>query len=281
MNARNSRARVALILVLLILLSLRFEALFWILPAMALAVGVVGGMEIQRMATHKGFAGSLRVIIPGILAFVLAGLLPPARFIHWVIPVLAAVFLAAFTIQVFHKGVKDAYYSVPLDVFAPVYIGLPLGLGFQILQVDRIYFVYLLVSVWALDTAAYFVGCRWGRHKMSPVISPKKSWEGAAGGFLGCVAVAVLFKLFVPADAMCLTWGEMLAISALIGVFAQVGDLGESLLKRDAGVKDSGTAFAGHGGVLDRLDSVLFSFMVFYVFLLLDGRVPAPVLASL
>jgi phosphatidate cytidylyltransferase len=125
-------------------------------------------------------------------------------------------------------------------------------------------------GVWASDTCAYFVGTAFGRAKLCPAISPNKSWEGACGGFLGCVAavcflggrVLGLEGFTVPAPGFLEFAGGKInlpLIGVLIGVFAPLGDLVESWLKRFFGVKDSGALFPGHGGALDRIDSLLFA----------------------
>jgi phosphatidate cytidylyltransferase len=132
--------------------------------------------------------------------------------------------------------------------------------------------VLLMAIVWLGDTAAYYIGSRWGRHKMAPVISPKKSWEGAAAGFVtGLVAaVAWSFLRIGRLDP------RILAVAAATAVAAQIGDLVESMIKRGAGVKDSGTILPGHGGFLDRLDAMLFAapVLLFGLWILhLDGLV--------
>jgi len=121
-----------------------------------------------------------------------------------------------------------------------------------------------LLMVWLCDTAAYFIGIRWGRHKMSPYLSPKKSWEGAVAGSVTSVGVAVGL---VPLLGLPLSYGWAAVLGALVGVVGQVGDLAESLLKRQVGVKDSGRLIPGHGGMLDRVDSLLFVVPAVYYFL--------------
>ncbi len=118
---------------------------------------------------------------------------------------------------------------------------------------ERLTFM-LFVSVWVMDTAAYFVGRSIGQRKLAPVLSPKKTWEGAIGGFFGCFAVVFLFRQFSP-DM--LTPGRATAVALTIGVCGQVSDLAESLIKRAVGVKDSGALLPGHGGVMDRFDSFI------------------------
>ena len=113
----------------------------------------------------------------------------------------------------------------------------------------------MLLAVWAGDTFAYFGGRLIGRHKMAPTTSPGKTWEGFVFGTLATVFVA--FVALYKQDF--LTVGESIALGAIIAVAAPVGDLFESLLKRDAGVKDSGRLLGGHGGMLDRLDAFLFA----------------------
>ncbi len=118
--------------------------------------------------------------------------------------------------------------------------------------------IFLLVgfalSVAADDIAAYFVGTRFGKHKMAPSISPAKSWEGFAGGIAGAQFGAFLFFVFIHGlDPL-----HGLALGVLIGLLAPVGDLIESMAKREIGIKDSGTLLPGHGGVLDRLDAIVF-----------------------
>lgn len=113
----------------------------------------------------------------------------------------------------------------------------------------------VLVCVWGADTFAYFAGRSLGRHPLFPRVSPKKTWEGSAGGALGAIALAAGFKLFVP--ALPLTWFDVAAIGLACGVASQLGDLVESLFKRSVGVKDSGAWLPGHGGMLDRLDAAL------------------------
>jgi len=117
-----------------------------------------------------------------------------------------------------------------------------------------------LVMVWLIDTLAYFGGSTLGAHRLAPNVSPNKSWEGAAFGFVGALAGAGFGKWVFAIEAMSLT--ELLAFAAAIGVLSQVGDLVESMMKRDVGVKDASGLVPGHGGVLDRFDSFLFALPV-------------------
>jgi phosphatidate cytidylyltransferase len=108
-----------------------------------------------------------------------------------------------------------------------------------------------LVLVWIADTAAYFVGRAWGRRRLAPSISPGKTWEGAAGGLIGATLYAIIIAFFIDAGA----WLALVVTALLLGMVSIVGDLFESAVKRQAGVKDSGSLLPGHGGILDRIDS--------------------------
>jgi phosphatidate cytidylyltransferase len=126
----------------------------------------------------------------------------------------------------------------------------------------------LIISVWVNDTAAYLVGSRWGRHRMSPKISPKKSWEGFAAGTLGTIAVWV-GTYFLIQSPITLTWHVLTGVA--VAIAAAIGDLFESRLKREAEVKDSGTLLPGHGGFLDRFDSMIIVAVVTYYMLVFGG----------
>ena len=123
--------------------------------------------------------------------------------------------------------------------------------------------LFAIALVWAADSGAYFVGSKFGKHKLAPAISPGKTWEGVVGG----MATAMLFAV-VALKLLGLSWSALPALALLTAVTAGisvVGDLFESLMKRHAGMKDSGTIFPGHGGVMDRIDSLLAALPVFVV----------------
>ncbi len=129
--------------------------------------------------------------------------------------------------------------------------------------------LFALCLVWAGDTLAYFVGRAIGRRPMAPVLSPKKTWEGAVANVLGSLVAALLFARWLEAKP-----GQLLVVAALANVAGQIGDLVESAYKRSAGVKDSGVLLPGHGGMLDRIDSLIFAVPVvwWYFGVLLHGR---------
>jgi phosphatidate cytidylyltransferase len=150
---------------------------------------------------------------------------------------------------------EEAIPALGILAFGIPYFAVPIASLHQLKRLDPWLVFLLMAIVWLGDTAAYYVGSRIGRHKMAPVISPKKSWEGAAAGFVTSVLAAAVWSFFRlgrldPA---------LLGIAALTAVAAQVGDLVESMIKRGAGVKDSGHVLPGHGGVLDRMDAMLFA----------------------
>jgi phosphatidate cytidylyltransferase len=122
-----------------------------------------------------------------------------------------------------------------------------------------------------MDAGAYFVGRTWGRRKLAPRLSPHKTVEGAVGAFIVALVVTVGFGLWFRLPA-----GHLVALGALFGVAGQVGDLGKSVFKRQAGAKDYGSIIPGHGGVLDRFDSLLFCAPVayYYLYLLLHFHLP-------
>ncbi|MDZ4169379.1 MAG: phosphatidate cytidylyltransferase [Coriobacteriia bacterium] len=133
----------------------------------------------------------------------------------------------------------------------------------------------LVLSVWLSDVGAFFIGSLIGRHKMAPVISPKKSWEGFVAGLVACVAIWALVPLVwtlipdVPGQAPPLWLAIVTGVG--VGVASVIGDLAESRIKREAGVKDSGTSLPGHGGFLDRLDSLILACLVAYWILVWGG----------
>ncbi|MBI5230729.1 MAG: phosphatidate cytidylyltransferase [Coriobacteriales bacterium] len=177
---------------------------------------------------------------------------------------LTALVALAIPWSVLYTRVRTA--DVAVTVFGSVYTGFMLSYLVLVreLKFGLILSFAFIVSVWASDVVAYFVGSLWGRHKLSPRISPKKSWEGFFGGFLATVAVWVAVPTLFPETGVTM-WLALLT-GAAVAVSALIGDLFESRVKREAGIKDSGYMLPGHGGFLDRLDSTIFaSFVVYWV----------------
>jgi phosphatidate cytidylyltransferase len=151
-------------------------------------------------------------------------------------------------------------------LFGVLYVGLFLSY-FTLLKnqiMGTRWVLFLIFTVWAGDTSAYFAGTLIGRHRLYPKLSPKKSVEGLFGGLAGSIAVALVFRRLFLTDLMPF---HAVIMGASILLLGQMGDLGESMIKRSANVKDSSRLIPGHGGVLDRLDSFLFSapFLYYYV----------------
>jgi len=126
------------------------------------------------------------------------------------------------------------------------------------------FIISILASIWIGDSAAYYGGINFGRHKLFPRVSPKKSWEGAIFGFIFSVGTMILAKVLVLNS---LSWMNVIIIGIIIGTIGQIGDLVESLIKRDSGVKDSSSLIPGHGGFFDRFDSLLFSAPAIWIYL--------------
>ena len=135
------------------------------------------------------------------------------------------------------------------------------------LEDGRNWLFLALFATFGSDTAAFFIGRALGRHRLAPRISPGKTWEGAIGGVLGAILVSLLFILPTPISLSShINWGQAILLGLLVSVFGQLGDLVESLLKRNMGVKDSGKLIPGHGGILDRMDSIIFAGVVVYYY---------------
>lgn len=182
-------------------------------------------------------------------------------------------FLGLFTYFLFtadrYKGPDRAsdfslhFKELVFAVFGLIYLGF-LPLFFPLLRESihgAQWLILFLLIVWGADTGAYFVGKKWGKRKLYPVISPKKTIEGAIGGIGSSILVTLLFKLLVFQK---LPFGAVLVVPVLVGVVSQVGDLCESFFKRSFNVKDSGSILPGHGGLIDRFDGVLFALPIMY-----------------
>ncbi len=168
------------------------------------------------------------------------------------------------------EPIAGAWQRMCFALTGLIYPGLPLALlaflatGYG--EASRYILLLLFAGVWMGDTGAYFAGRALGRHKLHPKVSPKKTWEGAVGGLAGSIAGVFAIRAIFPFvhDLSAL---DALAIGAGCAIFEQVGDLAESLFKRSFGVKDSGAILPGHGGMLDRIDGLLFAapFMLGYL----------------
>jgi phosphatidate cytidylyltransferase len=170
--------------------------------------------------------------------------------------------LVLLTIQT-KEDLGRALHVQSMGLLGFFYCGLMPGLTTRLLQMDQgyLWMFGLLGIVFSGDTMAYLVGRTFGKVRLLEAVSPKKSIEGALGGLIGSALAGLVLSLFIPGQSPLLLFGAAL----VTGVFAQIGDLFESLLKRVADVKDSGTMMPGHGGILDRLDGVYFASPVYFL----------------
>ena len=171
------------------------------------------------------------------------------------------VYVMLLTVLMIASHTALPFEEVAVSVFAGVVIPLLLSALTRIraMEYGRFYILIPLALSFGTDSAAYFVGCAIGKHKMAPVISPKKSWEGAIGGALGGIVLMFLYTLVLDlAFGLDVQYGACILYGVLGAVTCIVGDLAFSVIKRQKGLKDYGALLPGHGGVLDRFDSVLF-----------------------
>jgi len=162
------------------------------------------------------------------------------------------------------KPLSNILPSLGLSAAGLLLVAWPLSYIVRIhaMENGRLWLLFTLALIWAGDTLAYFTGRAIGRHAMAPQVSPKKTWEGAAGNVAGSVMVAAVFSNWLDVGM-----AHLVAIALLANVAGQLGDLVESAYKRGAGVKDSGTLLPGHGGMLDRVDALIFAAPVVWAYL--------------
>ncbi len=207
--------------------------------------GLVAGHNIQRPGIFGVLAGVLILFqaedaLPGLSFLVILSMATALRYtdLRNVLPQVACSFLGA------------------LYAFAPWHFAVLLR------QISVHWLLFALALNWAGDSAAYYIGKSFGRHRLAPLVSPKKSWEGAAGSVVGSVLFGLAYMgYFLPSVAL---W-KVALIAIVANIAGQFGDLAESAMKRGARVKDSGNMLPGHGGMLDRVDSSLFALPVVYI----------------
>lgn len=158
---------------------------------------------------------------------------------------------------------RFTFEDVGFSILSAIYVGIGFYFFIETRDAGLVYIFYSLFMIWATDSGAYFVGKATGKTKLWPEISPNKTVEGSLGGVVCALIVAVLFSLLTEINANLLS---LLAITIVLSIFGQIGDLVQSAFKRHFGVKDSGNILPGHGGILDRFDSLLFVLPLLHFF---------------
>ena len=288
--------RIATAVVLIpIVLALVLRAPVWALAVVAGVVALLTIHEFLKLTESYGVQpiGWPTHVFTGLFFLILAmgagsdtPLLSAEKFLVTLGFAAAIVPFVFLTRAVREEDLRGGYPAAAASVFAFTYIALPMAMLVQLRQqwAGAFYLLYLLLVVWAGDIFAYFVGKSVGRHFMAPRISPKKTWEGAVASVVASVGVGwLLFHYALLISSALLRWGliqrrdglfgleqpamgPIILLTIALNIAAQLGDLVESLLKRGAGVKDSGALLPGHGGMLDRIDALLFAAPVLWYY---------------
>ncbi len=226
--------------------------------------------EFYSLYRDKGIYASLPMGLVGSTFFVWFYYTEPYLNMLAFIQLAIAFLILLLTFELFGKKINPAA-NIAYTIFGIAYIPMLLGSLIALRKIDMTYETYytltVIVSIWICDSAAFGFGVKWGKKKIFPRVSPNKSIVGSVAGFLSVlIFFYVLAHLGLPSPDFSLQ--DIIIFSIIVGVFGQLGDFMESLFKRDAGVKDSSTFLLGHGGVLDRFDSLIFAAPLTYFYLL-------------
>jgi phosphatidate cytidylyltransferase len=240
----------------------------WFLAFVAL-IGLAGYLEFSRMARNRKYYPN-----PLIGSVSVAAIISNAYFHYIEFHVLVILIVSLLLILELFRNRESAIANLGTTFLGVFYSGL---FASSLIDLREFYkdsaFTYsqggyliisILATIWVCDSAAYFIGSALGNNKILPRVSPNKSWEGSFAGFIFSIIVMLACK---PILADFLEWRDAIVIGLIVGIIGQAGDFIESLLKRDAHVKDSSSFIPGHGGVLDRFDSLLFTAPIVYLYL--------------
>ena len=287
------RVLTAIVLIPIVLI-LVLRAPVYVLAVAVATVVVITLREYVELVRHYGVAPYCRVLyVLGALAVIAiafqsgeAYLVSTTQMLFGIAGAVMLVLMFFFAIAMRREPLSDGFPAASASVFGFLYIVVPLAMLVQLRQQGSGAFLilYTLIVVWMGDTVAYYTGRALGRHKLAPRISPGKTWEGTAGSFIGAVVCGTLVFSYSPQVSSGLiriglltpdqaylppqvpTLWQFAVLSGVLNIAAQIGDLAESLLKRGAGVKDSGNILPGHGGMLDRIDALLFAAPVVWIY---------------
>jgi len=288
------RIATAVVLIPIVLL-LVLKAPLYLLSIVAAAVALLAIAEFLKLVTHYSvepmtWCTYIFVVLFFIfVTFASSGRTPLVETTAMLYGIVVTAALASFvfmTEAMRRTNLKTAYPAAAASTFAFGYIAIPMALLVALRQqpAGAIWTIFTLLAVWSGDIFAYFVGKAMGRHHMSPEISPKKTWEGAIASIVASIIIGTLWIHSAPGISSTLLriglidrrdgmfgleqpqlW-PIILLSAVVNIAAQLGDLVESLIKRGAGVKDSGAILPGHGGMLDRIDAMLFAVPVVWAY---------------
>lgn len=232
---------------------------FWFF-AIIVIVASIAGYEFFQLMRRGGYKPSP---VWGLVLIWL--LLVDAHYPAWQLtrPVLTGVIVLSLSWQLFKKDTSTPTVDWALTIVGGLYLGWMAGHFISLRDAPHglEWMVLTLLTTWMADSGAYFIGLSLGRHKFFPRLSPKKTWEGTIGGWFCGVATALLIGPRIG-----LSFVHSLVLGALVSAFLPLGDLAISMMKRQVGVKDSSNLIPGHGGMLDRIDSLLFAVVVVYYY---------------
>ncbi len=245
------------------------------IAALTAVFAMLAGIEYQQLVASKGGRQAITTIIKAVdvsvVLLIQAVAFTASQFYIDIfagcVMALAVIVIARFVLALYDKR-PAAFAETGRSILGYIYIGLPLG-ALNVLCIFQNSFWYILamfIMIWLNDTGAFCVGSLMGRRKLFERLSPKKSWEGFWGGMVFCALAGVLFYNLAPGALTAAVW---VGLGIVVSVFSTWGDLFESMMKRSLGVKDSGKLIPGHGGILDRIDSLLFVAPVTVIYLLL------------
>lgn len=276
MGSSNLRQRILVAIIgVPILFALAILGGFFLLAAVDLVI-LIGSWEFFEMASKKGASPNRILGIIGALAISWDFCLAHVKYTPIIV---VATLILLLIYELWRKGTSSPIINISSTLLGIFFVGFLLSHLLLIRQlpgvegVDHLLGGYLVVLVfslvWICDTAAYFVGTHFSKHKLFPRVSPNKTIEGTVGGLLGAVAMAMVAQIFLSRILKVhdLITFDYLLLGCLAGTVGQVGDLVESHMKRDAGIKESSRILPGHGGVLDRFDSLLFAAPAIYYYL--------------
>ena len=288
------RIATAVVLIPLVLL-LVLKAPAYLLVLVAATVALLAVAEFLRLTMHyqvQPLSALTYAYVALFFIFVIIATSNRTPLVETTATIYGITFAAALAPFIFlsatmrRPDMPTGYPAAAASTFAFAYIAIPMALLVEIRRqpAGAIWVIYTLLAVWAGDIFAYFAGKAVGRHRMSPEVSPKKTWEGAVASIVASMIIGTLWMQHAPGISAALLriglierrdgifgleqpqlW-PIILLSAAVNIAAQLGDLVESLIKRGAGAKDSGSILPGHGGMLDRIDAMLFAVPVVWAF---------------